>query len=495
MKRASTLDRKGRQSAEQFAEGAKAGIGKEENNVAADSKASGHPPYKKIKLGVKRDSASGRNASHSEETEQRPISPISSPRREAANAGQSTQSQVAAIRNANANASMPVLRSASSQLSASRECTGTLPASADTQVQAGTGPSQPGLPSPGTANASRRQQWIGQDKFSFVFDEITDPSLLALFDTPVAAGSPAAVAPQTSELERKRQLKSIADAIKAALESDLANVMRKFMDTGKQQGGRTHEYQAAHHAFCELMQMFNQAKVAAVDGQQAGMIAELQKICPALDHFIAGGLKDALQHFSGEKSEKAALKAGLRTLLAQCREWLGEDREKAVRAWSPSFAPSSPQNRQRSVSSPVRASASWTETESGKTIRLSASFSSPISPHPSQHRIGPFTPEAVATLSPTSTPPGSPLTSPVRSPKTVVSPKEGAKSFRLSAFLGSPGSPRAKEASRKDSSVKVQNRQSLLHESTSHSSLSVQQGEKPATPEKPKAEKSKKKLQ
>lgn len=224
------------------------------------------------------------------------------------------------------------------------------------------------------------------------------------------------------------------------------------------------------------------------------MVAELNSICPALEKFIARGLKDAIQHFSAERSEKEDLKKGLRTLLAQCREWLGEEKEDAVRPWSPSFAPSSPQGRQRSVSSPVQANESWAEIEGGKMSRLSASFSGPISLHPSQHRIGPSILGTTATLSPTSTPSGSPLTSPVQSPKAVVSPKESTKSFRLSALIGSSVSPRAKDASRKDSPVKVQSRQPLLNESTSHSSPSVQQGDKPATPEKAKTEKSKKKF-
>jgi hypothetical protein len=67
--------------------------------------------------------------------------------------------------------------------------------------------------------------------------------------------------------------------------------------------------------------------------------------------------------------------------------------------------------------------------------------------------------------------------------------------FRLSTLIGSPGSPRAKDAPRKDSSVKGLSSQSLVNESTSHSTLTVQQADNPATPEKAKTEKSKKKLQ
>ncbi|HEX8883866.1 MAG TPA: hypothetical protein VF797_05210 [Noviherbaspirillum sp.] len=493
MKRASTLDKHSTQLAEQHAATAKANISKEENNGTADNKTSGHSLFKKIKLSVRKDSAPATSVSHCGETEQRPSSPVSSPRRETASARQTTESCAAGMRSPNASA--PVLRNASSKLSTAAEAAEAVPASADTQVQASSGPSHGDLLSPETDTASRRQQWLEKDKFSFVFEEVTDPTVLALCDTLVPSGAPAATGPQLSEREQKRQLQPIADAIKTALESAFADVMRKFMDAGKQQGVPTPEYQAAHHAFSGLMQMFNRAKVAAVEGREAEMIAELQNICPVLEKFIANGLKDATQHFSGEKSEKVLLKTGLSTLLAQCREWLGEDKEEAIRPWSPSFAPSSPQGRQRSVSSPVKANESFAETEGDKIRRMSASFSGPISSHPSQHRIGLSIPGMAATLSPTSTPSGSPLTSPVQSPQTLISPKESTKSlFRLPTLIGSPGSPRTKEASRKDSSVKGQSRQSLLNESTSHASLSVPQCDKPASLEKAKTEKSKKKF-
>lgn len=492
MKRAPTLDKHGKQSAEQYAAAAKASISKEENNVTADNKTSGQSPFKKLKLSVRKDSASAKNIAQSEETEQRPSSPVSSPRREPSDVRQTAQSHGAAMRSPNA--SVPVLRNASGKPAATTETAVAVPASADMPGRAGSGPSQENCISPETSNASRRQQWLEQDKPSFTFDEITDPSLLALFDTVVPAVATAATAPQLREREQKQQLQPIAQAIKKALESVLADVTRKFMTTGKQEGIPKPELQKAHHAFSELMQMFNRAKVAAVEGQEAMMMTELQNICPALEQFIARGLKDAIQHIDAEKSDKEVLKTGLRTLLAQCRAWLGEPKEETARPWSPSFAPSSPQARQRSVSSPVKATEPWAQPESGNMSKMSASFSGPLSSHASQHRIGLPGPGITSTPSPTSTPLSSPLASPVQSPTVVVSPKASAKSFRLSALIASPVSPRSREASRKDFSVKGQARQSSLNESTSHSSLPVQQSDKPAIPEKAKTEKSKKPL-
>ena len=491
MKRAPTIDKHGRQAAEQYASAAKASVSNEENNPTAETKASGNSPFKKIKLSVRRESASARQASHAEEAEQRPSAPISSPRRETVHAGQTPQPDRAAMRNSSA--SMPVLRDAGSSPATT---TGAAEAvAAEKQSQLPPGPVETTLSAPGTDTATRRQQWLAQDKPSFVFDEITDPVLLALCDQPASAAASPASAPQPGDRERKRQFKPIADGIKAALEGVLATGMRKFMHASRQDGARTAQFQAAHHAFSELIQLFNKAKVAAVDGKEAEMLAELREICPALEQFMAQNLKDVVRHFNAEKSERDALKTGLRSLLDQCREWLGEHREDAGSTWSPSLAPSSPQSRQRSASSPARPNEPWAGIETAKASRLSATFSGPIGLHPSQHRLtAAAVPGATSTPSPASTPPGSPLSSPVHSPKAVVSPKDNAKSFRLSTLLGSPGSPRAKDASRRDSSVRDQSRKSLLSESASQSSLPAQNDDKPAAAEKAKTEKSKKKF-
>jgi hypothetical protein len=385
---------------------------------------------------------------------------------------------------------MPVLRGASSKLAATTRTEVPLPASVDMPVNGSPSHTQQDLLSPGTATGNRRQQWLEQNQHSFIFDEITDPLLLALFDTGagVAASPPAATLPPLSEREHKQQFQPIANAIKKALEGILADVMRKFMTAAKRDGIPKPEFQEAHHAYSEMLQMFNRAKVAAVDGQEARMLAELRTICPAMEEFLRLRFKNVVQHFSTEKTEREAMKSGLRTLLAQCREWLHDDKEKAIRPWSPALAPSSPEARQRAVSSPAKPSEPMTQTESDRTERLSSSLSGHISPRSSQHRIGPYSPSAAATPSPTSTlltsPLTSPVTSPVLNPKAVASPKESAKSFRICALIGSPLSPRSKDAGRKESPVKGHARQSLQNDSTSRSNSSAQHSEMPVTPEK-----------
>jgi hypothetical protein len=346
-----------------------------------------------------------------------------------------------------------------------------------------------------TSNSSRRQQWLEKDQPSFIFDEITDPLVLTLCDTAIQAGPLTATMGKLNERERKQQFQPIANAIKKALETVLADVMRKFMMARQRDGIPKPEVQEAHHAFSEMVQMFNRAKVAAVDGQEAMMLAELRSIRPALEELITLRLKNLVQHFGAEKDEREALKSGLRALLGQCREWLHEDMEETVRPWSPSSAPASPGARQRAISSPVKPSEPWAQNESDRADRLSSSLSGHMSPRPSQHRIGTSSPSASLTPgstsrsllspadSPVASPVISPVTSPVLNPTAVNSPKEGAKSFRLSALLGASLSPRSRDGGRKESPVKAQARQSLLNDSTSRASLPAQQGDMSAIPE------------
>lgn len=208
------------------------------------------------------------------------------------------------------------------------------------------------------------------------------------------------------------------------------------------------------------------------------MLDELKNIQPALAHFIKDRLKKVIQHLGAEKAERDALKSGLRALLHQCGEWLHQDEEETARPWSPSNAPASPGARPRAVSSPVKLGEAWPQVESNTADRLPVSMPGQLSPRPSQHRMGPSSPNAGLTSGTTSSPLSSPLTSPVTSPvtnsRTVTSPKESLKSFRLSAVLASP---RSKDTARMEPLVKGHASPSSFSESTSRSILPAQHGD------------------
>jgi hypothetical protein len=502
MKRASTLDRSDRPAAVRHAVVATAGTGKEENIVTTDGDALDKSPSKKIKLRTRKESKPVGNQSQVKTIEQALVSPVSPPIAKAKDAGQVVPSHAASVRKPAA--SVPVLRGADSRLASTADTARAAPADMPVKEH----PSQiqtDAEPSP-ISSDSRRQEWLQRDQQSFIFDEITDPTLLALFDTMVPGSPTAQAAQQLSERERMRQLQPIAHAIKRALEGVLAEVMRKFMTAASRDGIPTLELQNAHHAFSEMVQLFNRAKIAAVDGKEADMLAELTTIRSSLEEFLRLRFKEGARHFSIEKPERETLRTGLHDLLAQCREWLHEDGEENARPWSPSFAPTSPEPRQRAVSSPVRPSEPWTQTEDGKTGRLSSSLSGQLSPRPSQHRIAPSSPGAATAASPTSTPVSSPFTSPsaspftspvvspVMSPKAVASPRESSKSFRFSGLIGAALSPRQRDAGRKESSVKGHARQSLLTDPGARADLASQQSDKPVTQEKLAPQKSSKTL-
>ncbi|MFL6717373.1 MAG: hypothetical protein ACJ8G3_13540 [Burkholderiaceae bacterium] len=485
---------------------AKPSKSKEDSSVTTDGDALSKPPSKKIKLGTKKESSLAGNLSQAKKMEQALVSPVSPPTAEATDAGQAAPPHAAPVRKVTS--SVPVLRSADSKLPAKASTAS--PAPAEMAVKGHSTQGQPDEEPARIANDSRRQDWLQRDQQSFIFDEITDPSLLALFDTAVPGSPTAHAAQQLTEREQVRQLQPIAHAIKKALEGVLADVMRKFMHAGSRDGMPTVQSQEARHAFSELVQLFNRAKVAAVDGKEADMLDELTSIRSSLNEFLQLRFKEGTRHFSIEKQERERLRTGLHDLLLQCREWLHEDENESTRPWSPSFAPLDPEARQRAVSSPIRPSEPWTLTEDGRTGRLSSSLSAQLSARPSQHRFGPTSPGAAAAASPTSTPISSPFTSPSASPftspvvspilspilssKAAMSPKESTKPFHISALIGSVLSPRPKEAGRKESAVKGHARQPVLTDPGSHADLPSQQSDKPVPQEKVMPQKSSKTL-
>jgi hypothetical protein len=484
MKRVATLGRTERQASVPSAEAAEASTGKEENKAQGNEGTSGHPPSKK--LASRKDSAPVKSTSHPKGMEPGLASPVSSHRKEAADARQTTPSHAASL--PNPHASPPVLRNMDSKQTTITATEMRASLSANGMVNGSSNHTPHEAYRPATANDGRRQQWQEKEQHSFIFDEITDPVLLTLFEPATLAAPPSAGNAQQSEREQRQRLQPIATAIKKALESVLADVMRKFMGAGKRDGIPKPEVQEAHHVFSEMVQMFNRAKVAAVDGQEARMLEELRGIRPVLEEFLTLRLKNVVQHLSAEKEEMEALKSGLRALLHQCGKWLDADEEETIRPWSPSNAPASPGARQRAVSSPVKPSEPWAQVESNTTDRLSLSLSGHLSPRPSQHRIGPSSQSAGLMSRATSSPLASPLTSPVTSPvtnsKAVTSPKEGSKSLRFSALLASPLSPRSRDGGRKESPVKGPAMPSSLSDSASRSSLSAQHGDT-SVPTKP----------
>lgn len=495
MKRTSTADRADKNAAMFHSTDGKASTVKHENSATTDGDASSKSSCKKIKLSTRKESSKVEKLSQPKAEQHALISPESSSSSSlthSVDAGQAAPSQAVGVRKLTASA--PVLHGTGGKLPATAETAS--PAPAYMPAKERSSQPRPDLELTQTGNDSRRQEWLQRDQQSFIFDEITDPSLLALFDMVAPVSPTVQTAPQLSDREQARRLQPIAHAITRALEGVLADVMRKFMSATKRDAVPKTEFQEAYNAFAAMMQVFNRAKIAAVDGKEAGMLAELKTIRSTLDEFLRLRFHEGARYFGIEKQEKEALGKALNALLTQCGKWLDGDEEEIVSPWSPSLAPSSPETRQRAVSSPVKPSESWPQTEDGRASKLSLNLSGHIIPRPSQHRIGPPSPASAATASATSTPPGSPLTSPVASPvaSPVVSPKESSKSFRLSALIGSTLSSRSRDAGRKEPAVKGHARKSLQIEPGSLAQMLPQQSDKPVTQDKAMPQKNNKTL-
>lgn len=478
MKRAPIADRADRNAAILHSADAKASSRKQGNSVTTDSDASNKSSLKKIKLSTRKDSHKAERLDGPKAEEHALVSPVSPSLKRSADAGQAVHSQASSARILAT--SMPLLHGADSKLTTTLSPPGPVPA--DIPVNQRSSQTGPDAEPAQASNDDRRQQWLQRDQPSFIFDEITDPSLLALFDTAVPESPAAQAAPQLGKREQAQRLQPVAAAIKKGLEGVLADVMKQFMTAAKQESVPKGEFYKAYNALSEMVQVFNRAKIAAADGREPVMLAELATIRSRLDEFLRLGFMDGARHFSIEKQEKDALRKGLQGLLAQCRQWLHDDEEENARTWSPSLAPSSPETRQRALSSPVRPGEPRVQAEDSRISRLSLNLSGHLSPRPSQHRIGPASPGAAATASPASTPPASPLNSPIASP--VVSPRESSKSFRLSALIGATLSPRSRDPGRRESPVKGHARKSLQIEPGSLAELLHQPGDKPATQDK-----------
>lgn len=263
--------------------------------------------------------------------------------------------------------------------------------------------------------AERRGQWISREQLSFVFDEITDPAILALSsgsalatDATEPPHAPSAqLAEQLAEKARKHALANLAKEIQRALEGPLANIIRQFMQIRPQQQQDHSDYESASKAFYELMPALQLAKVAAMNGNEAEMLSQLEKAQEQIAAWIATHWKPASRQFKVEKAVKAELKNDLVELLDDCDRW-----RKGANAAKDNAPPLSPNSRQRSHSSPLKPGAAWSSVEAKPSQQTLLRHADATSPKSSHHRIKPTSGEASQSASPASSPVASPVSSP-----------------------------------------------------------------------------------
>lgn len=291
------------------------------------------------------------------------------------------------------------------------------------------------------SGAGRRELWLANEKFSFVFDEITDTNVLALADVP-AADEPdtRAIATESlarlTEKARRNGLTLIAQEIQRGIEGPLGLVMKGFMQASKSHEGEQ-SYQAARESFYELPRLLQAAKIAATNGEEAAMSSKLSEAEVRISSFVEQHFRHAAQVFNAEKSEKIAMKRGLADLAANCRAW----KEKATIP-APGGQPApSPDTRQRAQSSPVRPAVPWAGVETKPARQSSLRHSDATSPRSSFHRVRSVNGDGSPAGSLAASPPPSPTASPIKSPLT--SPRGAGKSSRPASVIGimplSPG--------------------------------------------------------
>ena len=283
----------------------------------------------------------------------------------------------------------------------------------------------------GAGPGNRRDLWLQRAAPSFIFDDITDPALLSLFQPP-SASSPASDADarlseaqdRLAERERKRKLALVGDAMTRQVQGVLADFIREFSNAAAKGGEQTERYAQARQTFYQVLKVFNSAKVAAYAGDRDDMVVKLEEAQSGWSAFARVDFKHVAKVFQKSSQDTAALKRALAALLVQCSHWLADD-DTASPPASPAGGSS---GRQRACSTPVKPSAGWADPELKDLAGAGGKPSEPHSPRSAQHRLAhSFTaapgaaPRAASGPSPLASPTGSPPATPVHSPRSSAS--------------------------------------------------------------------------
>jgi hypothetical protein len=213
----------------------------------------------------------------------------------------------------------------------------TVPASASDQAPA----DQPGE----TSNS--RQQWIDRhDRPSFTFDECPIESINALAAEPASPTRdiPAGM-PRPGKSEQEKRLTSLAGAIKAMIENEVATVLKALMQRPVHSSVETQKLNSARAAFSRFMQQFNKAKQEAQNGKAQETASAVAEAALVLKSFIENDYKIIADLISKEEKSSAGKKdilQCLRQIESACSQWAGPAPEKRNRSASSPASPIRP---------------------------------------------------------------------------------------------------------------------------------------------------------
>jgi hypothetical protein len=289
----------------------------------------------------------------------------------------------------------------------------------------------------------RREQYIerGQQP-SFEFADIEDEQVLRV-EAALRTATQNVQAGRQLPTEETRRLSGIAAAIQKMMEGEVASVLRELAQIPLTDGAGLAALQDAKKSYSLFIQQFQQAKLAAANGNRSDMTDALTLALGELASLAGRHGERSTRQARAPRVFSAAVQASLRTLADACSGWAGTDKPlfrpgtASARAEFDSPLSDSTEVRARSASSPAQAKKTQ-ERERGR----SASGQTPSHKKP---QVGSPPAERLASLDQIA-PPKSP-TSPGRKLRSLFSRTSDART-RVPGADNDPGSPRSRAAAK-----------------------------------------------
>lgn len=173
--------------------------------------------------------------------------------------------------------------------------------------------------------SGRREHYTGRGQQpSFEFADIDDEQVLKveadqrLAMQPVSPGKPR----QTEEV---RRLSEIAVAIKKMMEGEVASVLKELARLAAQDGADQSDVQEAKKGFSLFIKHFQQAKLAAGNGNGKQLTEALTSALAELAGFVGQPGDKSTRQAWASRAFRTGLQPGLQTLAAACSAWAGVD--------------------------------------------------------------------------------------------------------------------------------------------------------------------------
>ena len=173
--------------------------------------------------------------------------------------------------------------------------------------------------------SGRREHYTGRGQQpSFEFADIDDEQVLKVeADQRLAMQPVSSVKPR--QTEEARRLLEIARAIKEMMEGEVASVLKELARLAAQDGAGQSDVQEAKKGFSLFIKHFQQAKLAAGNGNGKQLTEALTSALAELARLVGPSGDKCTGQAWASRAFRTGLQPGLQTLAAACSAWAGLD--------------------------------------------------------------------------------------------------------------------------------------------------------------------------